>query len=88
MIYLILVLIIVVISVFLVFCVKKNAKLKDQNKKLSDNLKSVLKYSELITELKQKENSINLKIMEAKTDEEIINIISELLTSNNNRVRK
>lgn len=73
----------------------KSKKDKEEKKKLEEELTKkqeliteLYKHSDEITKIKKDHAQIDQKINEAKTDEEISNIISGILAANNNRMRK
>ena len=76
----------------LVVVIKDNIKqinaLKKDNKTLTDNVFSLVKYSELITKMRKEKEALNEELLQAETPEEIMSIIDRLIQSNNNRVRK
>ena len=85
-----------VISIAVVYVYFKT--LKDKNKEISQLKNELNKQKEVTVELykhaaeiakieKQKDKT-NQKINEAKTDEEIIDIINSVIDANNDRVRK
>lgn len=50
--------------------------------------KDLVKHAEDLSKIKGDKEEVAQKISEAKTDEEVSNIISDLIRANNNRVRK
>lgn len=68
--------------------VREIKELKNENKVLSNNVVSLIKYSELIAKLRKDKEELNNELLQAETAEEIIDIIDRLLSNNNNRVRK
>lgn len=61
-----------------------SAQLENQ-KRVSENL---VKHAEELTKVKGEKEEVAQKISEAKTDEEVSEIISGIIRANNNRVRK
>lgn len=76
----------------LVVVIKDNLKqikeLKHDNKILSDNVMSLVRFSDLIAKLRKEKEEVNNELLQAETPEEIMSIIDRLIQSNNNRVRK
>lgn len=76
----------------LVVVIKDNLKqikeLKHDNKILSDNVMSLVRFSDLIAKLRNEKEEVNNELLQAETPEEIMSIIDRLIQSNNNRVRK
>lgn len=76
----------------LVVVIKDNIKqinaLKKDNKTLTDNVFSLVKYSELITKMRKEKEALNEELLQAETPEEIMCIIDRIISSNNERVRK
>jgi hypothetical protein len=69
-------------------------KLKSDNKKLeqriidvTSNINLMTSYIEKILAIKADTQSTIEKIKEAKTDEEVLNILSDIISANNNRVQ-
>lgn len=67
---------------------KRIKELKNDNKILSDNVMSLVRYSDLIAKLRNEKEEVNNELLQAETPEEIMSIIDRLIQSNNNRVRK
>ena len=67
---------------------KQIKELKNDNKILSDNVMSLVRYSDLIAKLRNEKEEVNNELLQAETPEEIMSIIDRLIQSNNNRVRK
>ena len=61
-----------------------SAQLESQ-KRVSENL---VKHAQELSKIKGDKEEVAQKISEAKTDEEVNDIISNLIRANNNRVRK
>ena len=94
-IYLILALIIVVLiaAVFVMVVILKDSnekinELKNDNKVLNDNVMCLVKYSDLINKIRKEKEEVNNELLQAKDAEEINDIISGILSNNNNRVRE
>lgn len=60
------------------------AQLESQKRVAED----LVKHAEDLSKIKGDKEEVAQKISEAKTDEEVSNIISDLIRANNNRVRK
>ena len=72
---------------------KKNKALKNQiegykieNKDLQTNLAYLVKHAEEIQKIQKEADEINNKIKGAKSDEEIVDIISAIISANNDRL--
>ena len=72
---------------------KKNKALKNQiegykieNKDLQTNIAYLVKHAEEIQRIQKDADKISDKINGAKTDEEISDIVSAIISANNNRV--
>ena len=76
----------------LVVVIKDNLKqikeLKHDNKILSDNVMSLVRFSDLIAKLRKEKEEVNNELLQAETPEEIMCIIDRIISSNNERVRK
>lgn len=88
-----LVMILLCALVFILFIIikdnmKRIKELKNDNKMLSDNVMSLVRYSDLIAKLRNEKEEVNNELLQAETPEEIMSIIDRLIQSNNNRVRK
>lgn len=77
-----------ILSVIIKDNMKRIKELKNDNKILSDNVMSLVRYSDLIAKLRNEKEDINNELLQAETPEEIMSIIDRLIQSNNNRVRK
>ena len=51
------------------------------------NIEQLSKYIDDLLKIKADEKSVSQKIKEAKTDEEVFNIIADIVNSNNQRVQ-
>ena len=74
---------------------KENKKLKNQNEayrieteSLQKNIAYLMKNAEDVVKIKKEADKISDKINGAKTDEEIIDIVSAIISANNDRVQK
>ncbi|MDY3723483.1 MAG: hypothetical protein SOZ96_12975 [Treponema sp.] len=74
--------------------VKKNKKLKTENKQLSDkigqlntNIAFLVKHSQELAQIHKEKEKTFERIEEARTDEEIADIVSIIINSNNQRVQ-
>lgn len=72
---------------------KDNKKLKNQvegykieNKDLQSNIAYLVKHSEEIQKIQKEADAIDNKIKGAKTDEEISDIVSAIISANNDRL--
>lgn len=88
-----LVMILLCALVFILFIIikdnmKRIKELINDNKMLSDNVMSLVRYSDLIAKLRNEKEEVNNELLQAETPEEIMSIIDRLIQSNNNRVRK
>lgn len=93
MIYIILIFIILISVVINVFTLKKINKQKGiinrQNEMIdraSQNIKHLIDYQDIIQNIKKNHSEVYNKIKEAKTDEEVNNIIHNLVNINNKHV--
>ena len=67
---------------------QENKSQKEEIEKQKEIVVEVYKHAEEVAKIKKDQSQVNQKINEAKTDEEISNIISGILASNNSRLRK
>ena len=72
---------------------KRNRELKQkveafqiENEKLQQNIAYLMKHTEEIQKIKNEADKISEKINGAKTDEEISDIVSAIISANNDRV--
>ena len=77
-----------ILSIIIKDNLKRIKELKNDNKILSDNVMSLVRYSDLIAKLRNEKEEVNNELLQAETPEEIMSIIDRLIQSNNNRVRK
>lgn len=95
-----LIVVLVVAVVFLIFivCIQSLAKtnrqqknkieiLEDEIKGLKSNLAYLVKHLEEVTRIKNEADRISDKINGAKTDEEVADIVSVIISANNDRVQ-
>ena len=85
----------VIILGFITYILTK--RLKAKKKELAEtqarlesaraNVEQLSKYIDKMQKIKSEEKSISQKIKEAKSDEEVYNIISDIIADNNNRVQ-
>lgn len=66
---------------------KETEKLQDRLTSAMANLNSMRAYIEKILAIKADTKTNVEKIKEAKTDEEVINILADIISANNNRVQ-
>lgn len=78
------------LSFILILVIKDNLKqikdLKHDNKALEDNIIYLYKYSEVIAKIKKEKKEVTNEILQAKTTEEVIEIIDNLIKYNNSRL--
>ena len=67
--------------------IKKNKELRQIINEQNENMKFLLKHAEELKQIEKDQKTTDQKIAEAKTDEEIIDIINAVIASNNDRVR-
>lgn len=67
---------------------EEKKRLEEELSKKQELITELYKHSDEITKIRKTQSQIDQKINEAKTDEEISNIISGILAANNDRVRK
>ena len=86
--------IIVMMSAVIYVLIRDKKSQKKENEKLGDeltsalaNLNSMRDYIEKILAIKADTKSNVEKIKEAKTDEEVINVLADIISANNNRVQ-
>ena len=77
-----------ILSIIIKDNMKRIKELKNDNKILSDNVMSLVRYSDLIAKLRNEKEEVNNELLQAETPEEIMSIIDRLIQFNNNRVRK
>lgn len=77
-----------ILSIIIKDNMKRIKELKNDNKMLSDNVMSLVRYSDLIAKLRNEKEEVNNELLQAETPEEIMSIIDRIIQSNNNRVRK
>ena len=87
------VLIILLLGVVIYFLLKNKKQLKKEISNLTaelykanQNSKNLAEYIKGMQDIKASEKITNDKIKEAKTDEEVINIINSIVAGNNSRV--
>lgn len=66
---------------------KEIEQLKDKLTSANDNLYAMKHYIEQILAIKSDTQSTVEKIKEAKTDEEVLSILADIISANNNRVQ-
>ena len=66
---------------------KEIEQLKNKLESANDNLCAMRDYIEKIFAIKRDTQRTVEKIKEAKTDEEVINILADIIAANNNRVQ-
>lgn len=77
-----------ILSIIIKDNMKRIKELKNDNKILSDNVMSLVRYSDLIAKLRNEKEEVNNELLQAETPEKIMSIIDHLIQSNNNRVCK
>ena len=92
---LVLILAIICLIVILLCCVKSAVKSKQEIKALKEEIANqkdktsyLINHIEEISKIKSEEQKVNDKINGAKTDEEISDIVSAIISANNDRVQK
>lgn len=66
---------------------KEIEQLKDKLESANENLCAMKNYIEKILAIKTDTQTNVEKIKEAKTDEEVLNILADIISANNNRVQ-
>lgn len=66
----------------------KNKELKKQLQARNENIKQLLTHSEKLVTINQEKTDVYKQLAEAKSDEEINQIIANLISSNNNKLQK
>lgn len=66
---------------------KENDDLKSDVRKHKSNLSILVNHAEELAEISRAENDITKKIKESKSDEEVADIIADIISANNKRVR-
>lgn len=66
---------------------EENNQIRTELVKQQEIVVELYKYADEVAMIKKDQKQINQKINEAKTDEEISNIISGILAANNSRMR-
>ena len=84
----VLVLLIYVITTRTIKLQKEAKALKEEIVKQKEIVVEMYRYADELAMIKKDQSQVNQKINEAKTDEEISNIISGIIAANNNRMRK
>ena len=86
--------VIMLLIVIMVYIVSMIQDVRKQNKTLKEELSAekerigyLMRHIEELAKIKQEEKSINNKIQEAKSDEEICDIVSAIINANNSRVQ-
>ena len=93
--YLIMGLIILVLLVLVIIFIKclissskKNKELKKKLQARNENIKQLLTHSEQLVTINQNKTDVYKQLAEAKSDEEINQIIANLISFNNNKLQK
>ena len=77
------------ITVKIISRIKKiNNELQKELEKQDKNLEYIFKNAEETKKIEQSRKETDTKISKAKSDEEIIDIVNDVVKSNNNRVQK
>ena len=66
--------------------VSENKKLKEESKVQQQNIIYLYKHAQEISEITSEANKLEGKINNAKTDEEIIDIINSVINNNNSKL--
>ena len=86
-IYIVLICIIVFVSMTCRKLQAEKTKLEVELQAQKANLAFMVRHAEELAQIKKDQKTTDQKIAEAKTDEEIIDIINAVIASNNDRVR-
>lgn len=65
----------------------ENCKLKDENEKQRATIVEMYNHAEELAQIHQDKSEVDQKINEAKTDEEISEIINGIIAANNSKLR-
>ncbi len=66
---------------------RKQRLQSETNLKIAEkNIKILQDYAKAIVEIKEKRTGIDMQIKEAKSDEDVFNVISTIIRSNNDRM--
>lgn len=65
---------------------KENKILKDALENQKKNLIYIVRHSQELADIKKNQSKVEKEIEEAKSDEEVVNIINTIIDVNNNRV--
>lgn len=94
MLILILFAVIIIMGIFIYILIKQNRSnkkeinaLKNEINYAHENVKQLTDYIRNADKIHKEEKQITEKIKEAKTDEEIYNIINDIIATNNSRVQ-
>lgn len=66
---------------------KENQNLNNRLESARINIEQLSAFVDKLLEIKTDEKSVSQKIKEAKSDEEVFNIITDIVGANNNRVQ-
>lgn len=87
--------IIILLVVIVIFLFKRILSLKNNNKELEselkkqkDNLLYLYQYSKEVSKIVKNEKKYSEEIQNAKDDEELLAVISSIISDNNSRVRE
>ena len=87
--------VIVILILVLVIIIKTMSSLKKENKRLEGELESaktniayLYRNAEEVAKIEKDEKKVSEEINNAKSDEEIFNIVNTVIAANNSRVRK
>lgn len=65
---------------------KKNSRLRSRIQTLEANMAYLVKHQEAISEIKKTESDVKIRLEEAKTNEEIADVIDSIIELNNSRL--
>lgn len=85
---LVLLLAVFILGVALKSARKQKKELSDTVEKQKSNINSLVQYASKISEIKNGKSDTEKKIQEAKSDEEISDIVAGIVSVNNSRVQK
>lgn len=84
----VLILVLVIISKTLSFVRKENKRLEGELEQAKTNIAYLYRNAKEIAKIEKDEKKVSEEIKNAKSDEEIFNIVNTVIAANNARVRK
>lgn len=84
----VLILLLVIVSKTLSSLKKENKRLEGELEQAKTNIAYLYRNAKEIAKIEKDENKFSEEIKNAKTDEEIFNVVNAVIAANNNRVRK